>query len=204
MAETFPFPFFERIGLRIQPGIAHKRDRGGMLITQRRLEPYWAGQFTTDKLAPAAWADLIAFLDNCVDRNLRVDFVHPRFALPRAFTEATWPLFADPLLVSITHGREIVVSGLQAGMQLKRGDRLSLMQGELRCYRSLAADVLVSSSISQALPLTPRMPLGLFAAGAAVRFKAPPVRLAIVPGSYQDDEVARQFPVTFETEEALK
>lgn len=204
MAVAFPRPAFERIGLRIQPGIAHARDRGGMLLTQRRVEPYWAGPFTTGKLSVAEWADLIAFLDDCVDRNLRVDFVHPRFALPRAYTPATWPLLADPLLVSVTHGREIRVSGLEVGMTFKRGDRFTIMQGELRCYRRLSADLVVASTISQALPISPRMPLGVFAPGAAVRFAAPPVRLGIVPGSYQDDEVAQQFPVKFETEEALK
>ncbi|MBN9335621.1 hypothetical protein [Devosia sp.] len=204
MAVAFPFSGFDRIGLRIRSGIAHKRDRGGLLLTQRTVEPYWAGPFTTGKLTPAAWSNLVAFLSDCVDRNLRVDFVHPRHEVPRAYTLATWPLFADPVLVSVTHGREIVVSGLQVGMELKRGDRFTLMQGEQRCYRSLAADLVVASAISQAIPLTPRMPLGIFAAGALVRFKMPPVRLAVVADSFQDDEVYAPSSLTFEAEEALK
>lgn len=203
MAETFPLAGFERIGLRVVSGVVTRRDLGGMLITRRKFEPYWAGPFTTDKLRPAAWSDLVAFLDSCVERNLRVDFIHPRHAVPRDYTVASWPLALDPALVSVTHGREIVVSGLEVGMTLKRGDRLTLMQGELRCYRRLPADVTVASAIAQALPIGPRLPLGVFTAGAGVRFLNPPVRLAIVPDSYQDDEIYQPTAITFETEEAL-
>jgi hypothetical protein len=203
MAETFPVSGFKRIGLRVRSGIASTRDRGGLLITTRRAEPYWAGSFTTDELDHAAWSDLIALLDDCVDRNLRVDFVHPRHAVPRAYTPTSWPLSDDPTLVSVTHGRQIVVLGLSIGMELKRGDRLTVMQGELRCYRRLAADVTVSSGIAQALPISPRLPLGVFTPGADVRFRNPPVRLAIVPDSYPDEEIYQQSAITFETEEAL-
>lgn len=194
---------FGRIGLRIVSGITTRRDRRGLLITGRRNEPYWAGPFTTDRLDPDMWSIVTAFLDNCVDRNLRVDFVHPRRAIPRAYTMGSWPLVADPIVTAVTHGRQIVASGLQVGMTLKRGDRLTIMQGDLRCYRRLENDLVVASAVSQALPISPRIPLGVFTPGAAVRFKNPPVRLAIVPDSYPQDEVYEQTAITFETEEAL-
>lgn len=203
MAETFPLSGFERIGLRVQSGLATKRDRGGLLLTSRRYEAYWAGSFTTDKLLPGAWADLVAFLDTCVSRNLRVDFVHPRHAVPRAYTAATWPLGGDQALVSVTNRYQVVVSGLQVGMTLKRGDRLSFLQSGSVCYRRLTADVVVSSTTAQSLAIEPRLPLGVFTAGAAVRFRNPPVRLAIVPDSYDADEVYAPSPISFDTQEAL-
>jgi len=203
-AEIFPIAGFERIGLRVVSGVVTARDRGGMIVTGRRSEPRWAGSFTTDKLHPAEWADLVALLDDCVDRNLRVDFIHPRYALPRFYTLDTWPLAADPLLVSVTDRRHIVVKNLTVGLVLKRGDRFTLIQDELRCYRKVAVDTVVTSAIAQTLQLTPRLPLGLFAANAVVRFKNPPIRLAIVPDSYQAEEEYSPTPITFDTEEALQ
>ena len=203
MAEVFPWAGFESIGVRIRSGIAMSRDRGGLLLTRRQVEPHWAGSLTTGKLTVAEHVDGVAFLVDCVDRNLRVDFIHPRFRVPRSYTLASWPLVSDPLLVSVTNGRQIVVSGLQVGMSLKRGDRFTLMQGELRCHRQLAADVVVASTTNQTITLTPRMPLGLFAAGAAVRFKDPMLRLGIVPDSFTTEEVYQQTPLSFETQEAL-
>lgn len=203
-AETFPIPGFERIGLRVVSGVVTARDRGGMIVTGRRAEPRWAGPFTTDKLSRNEWADLFALLDDCVDRNLRVDFIHPLYAVPRSYTLDTWPLAADPVLVSATDRRHIMVSGLTVGLMLKRGDRLTLMQDDLRCYRKIAVDTVVTSAIAQTLQLTPRIPSGLFAAGSIVRLKNPPIRLAIVPDSYAQDEEYSPTPVTFETEEALQ
>ena len=203
MAETLPLPGFDKIGIRIVSGIAQRRDRGGTLITRRRNMPFWAGPITSDKLFPRDRADYVAFLDNCVSRNLRIDFVHPRFQTPAAYTLATWPLVVDPTLASVTHGHQIVVAGLQLGMQLKRGDRLTLVQGELRCCRPLSADLVVASTTAQALPLSARIPLGVFTAGALVRFRLPPIRLAVVADSYQDEEVYAPTPITAEFEEAL-
>lgn len=203
MAETFPVTGFSRIGVRIRSGVVTARTTGGLLVTGRRHEPHWAGPFTTGPLEPAEWSALAAFLEDCVDRNLRVDFVHPRHAVPRAYTPASWPMIGDAELEAVTDLRTIVVSGLALGLNLRRGDRLSLMQGELVCHRKMAADVVVSSITAQTLALTPRIPMGIFAAGAAVRLRNPPLRLAIVPDSSRDEEVFAQTPMTFETEEAL-
>jgi len=203
MADPFPLAGFARIGLRIVSGIAYGRTEGGLILTGRKAAPYWAGPFTTDSLDPAVWSDLMGFLVDCVDRNLRVDFVHPRYLVPRSYTLTSWPLVTDPVLVSVTNPRTIVVSGLTVGMTLKRGDRLTLIQGELRCHRMIRADLVVASAISQSIALTPLLPTGVFAGGALVRFKNPPIRLAIVPGSFEAEEEYSQSPVTFEAEEAL-
>lgn len=202
MAQILP-PLFGVVRLLPYSGIATQRSRGGLLLTQRVVEPGWRGRFATDFLDPDEHQHLATTIADIVDRNERIDFVHPLYVRPRAFLGAVWPLVADPLLVSVTHGREIVVSGLEAGMELRRGDRLTIMQGELRCYRSIQSDLVVSSTIAQALPITPRMPVGIFAAAAAVRFIDPVVRLAIVPDSYDIEETSKPSPISFEVEEAL-
>lgn len=203
MAEVFPLDGFEKIGLRIVSGVITARSRGGLVVVGRSEEARWAGTFTTDKLRSPQWHGLMAFLTDCVDRNLRVDFIHPRHVVPAGYNLGTWPVVADPSLVAVTHRRAIVVSGLTIGVVLKRGTRFSLMQGGLICHRVIAVDTVVASGVAQSLQLTPRLPIGLFSAGAIVRFKNPPVRLAIVPDSFSDEEAYAPTPITFGTEEAL-
>jgi hypothetical protein len=203
MAEMFPVAF-SRILLKVSSGLAFGRDRDVLLLNARKHEPHWIGSFQTGDLDPDEYADFSAFLTDLVDTNGRVDFVHPRFAVPRAYTQTTWPVAEDAELVAVTDLRHIVVSGLAVGTILKRGDRLTVIQGELRCYRSIAQDVVVSSAIAQTLRLSPRLPLGVFAAGAAVRFKLPPIRLAVVPDSYEPDETSRPSPISFDVMEALQ
>jgi hypothetical protein len=194
-------------GIRLKPvsGLAFRREKGGLLINKRNAEPHWEGQFRSDNLAIGAYADLSTLLTDIVDRNDRIDFVHPRYALPRLYTPATWPLLADPELVSVTNLRTIVVSGLNNGMQLLRGDRLALIQGanELVGYRSIAEDVTVTSTLAQTLVITPRLPFNVFVAGAKVRFKNPAARLAVVPDSWDADEQAGPSPLSFDVTEAL-
>lgn len=204
MAETFPISGFERIGLQVVSGIKSVRTRGGLVITGRAVEPRWTGRFTTDKLDIDEWRDLAAFLTDCVDRNLRVDFIHPRHVVPAGYTLESWPVLVDPVLVSVTNRRLIIASGLTLGVVLQRGVRVSLMQSGLICHRMIAADTVVTSTVAQALPLTPRLPIGVFTADALVRFKQPPIRLAIVPDSYVLDEEFNQTPISFDTEEALQ
>lgn len=203
MAEMFPVAF-ARILLKVSSGLAFGRDRDVLLLNARKHEPHWIGSFQTGDLSPEEYADFSAFLTDLVDTNGRVDFVHPRFAVPRTYTQASWPAAADAVLTALTDLRHIVVSGLPVSTVLKRGDRLTLIQGELRCYRSIAQDVVVSSAIAQTLRISPRLPLGVFVAGAAVRFKLPPIRLAVVPDSYEPDETSRPSPISFDVMEALQ
>lgn len=202
MAEVFPVGFAS-IDLQVQDGTAFGRTIAGLVMTGRRHQPYWAGSFSTDSLSFDEWSDLTTMLGDCIENNLRVDFVHPRFALPRQYTAANWPVVGDPVLVSITNPRAIVVSGLTVGLQLKRGDRLTLMQGDLRCYRKIRSDLVVTSGIAQTLPLSPRLPPGVFAAGAVVRMQNPAIRLAIVPDSLDAVEKYSEQPVSFDVAEAL-
>lgn len=194
---------FSSIRLIPASGQAAARDKRGMLLTRRVVEPAWRGKLTTGELSLSEHQDLAALIIDVVDRNDRVDLVHPQYAAPRAYAAGGWPLGVDPVLASVTHGRQIVVTGLQLGTTLKRGDRFTIIQGELRCYRFVRTDTTVVSATAQALPLSPRMPIGVFSAGAVVRFINPPVRLAIVPDSYDIESLPRPSGFSFDVEEAL-
>lgn len=202
MALTLPV-HFEQLKLWPAGGIPHAMEESGLLITGRRLVRPWTLQATTDKLDQGEFANLSATLLEAEERNLRFDFVHPRFALPRAYTPATWPMAGDAALEAVPNLYTIDCSLLPIGLMLKKGDRLTLMQGELRCYCMLSADVTVASSVSELLPVLPRLPIGVFSAGAAVRLEGPMVRLALLPDSYDVSEQYQPRPISLELIEAL-
>lgn len=202
MAEKFPVGF-ARIELRPSPAAIYGMEESGLLIYGRKANRPWRGKLTTPDLTRDEHARLYAALVNAEEKNLRFDFVHPKFELPRAYTRATWPLVADPTLVEVTDLYTIKVAGLAVGMRLRAGDRLSLMNDTLVCYCMLSEDVVVESGASQSIPLVPRLPIGVFEEDDIVRFDRPPVRLAIVPGGYDLAEEQYGLPVTIDVMESL-
>lgn len=202
-------PVYAFTGLNVLPndGKSFARSEGGLVITSSRVDPYWRGRMTTQPLGvdvPNEHADFLAWMSWAVDLNMRVDFVHPRHRLPVSYTLETWPLSGDASLHSIIDLRTIRVGGLVNGLVLKRGDRLSIVQGDIIAHRWIAADITVSSIISQEIGITPRLPIGVFAPAATVVLKDPKMRFMIVPGSWDAAEQANASPVSFDVEEALR
>ena len=208
MPINLPDYAFTSIDVDTDLGTKFARSEGGLIITSRRSDPFWAGPMTTQPLT--GWHDdnqhaaFRAFLTDCVDRNMRVDFIHPRHRLPGAYSLDTWPMAGDARLVSVPNLRTILVADLVVGMILRQGDRISITQGDVVVHRWIASDTLVSSTLSQALPLTPRLPIGVLEADAVVVLKDPKMRFMIVPGSWKADEVANPTPITFEVSESLR
>jgi hypothetical protein len=202
LAETFPVAFGV-IDLKPAGSISFAEEESGLLIVGRKPNRPWKGRFTTGRLDQAEHADLFGLLLKAEERNLRFDFVHPRFRLPRSYNAGSWPMVGDAELEAVTDLYTLTCSGLSMGLLLKRGDRLTIMQDDLRCYCMLSADVTVASISAQALPVLPRLPIGVFAAGAAVRLEDPMVRLALVPGGYDMAEEVSPRPVSIDVIEAL-
>lgn len=202
-------PAYAFSGLNVTPdlGVSSERSTGGLIITSRNSDPNWTGPMTTRKLAP--WqgnnehADFMAFLSQCVDLNLRVDFVHPLHRVPNAYTPASFPMIGNAQLSAVTNLRTIVVTDLPEGLILKRGDRLSIVQGNIVAHRWIAEPVIVGNGLGQVLTLTPRLPFGVFAAGATVMLRDPKMRVMIVPGSWDAAEAREPSSITFEVAESL-
>lgn len=204
MAVTLPFNL-RRTSLGIVDGLAFGRDLGGMLINSRHVEPYWSGVLTTPPLTRAERIEALAFLDDCVDRNLRVDVIHPSYRYPIGYKSTDWPMgLLDAELESVSDLRNIVVSDMDPGIVLTKGSRLCLIQGDTVCYRKVATTVTVSSAIAQSINIGPRLPPGIFAPGCTVRFVNPFVRTMIVPGSWNPDESVDDDDLTFEVMETLR
>ena len=186
-------------------GIASERSEGGIVITSRRSDPFLSGRVSSRDLQPAEHADLEAFLIKCIDENMLVDMPYPRRRVPVGYTVDTWPMAGNGSLVGVTNLRTITVSGINTGIVLRRGSRLSLVQGAAISHRWIGETVTVASTISQALSLTPRLPIGVFAPGAVVMLKDPKMRVRIVPGTLETAvTVDRLQKISFEVEEALR
>lgn len=203
MAETFLFDV-RATKLGVVSGLAYGRDQGGIIINSRHVEPYWSGTFTTAPLTRADRIAGLAWLDDCVDRNLRVDFIHPSYQYPIGYDSSDWPMVGDGSLSSVTNLRTIVVSGLDVGIVLRAGSRLCLIQDDVVCYRKVVTTVTVSSAIAQSIAIGPRLPPGVFAAAATVRFANPYVRLMVVPESWEPDEDVDDTQIAFEAMETLR
>lgn len=209
MPVDFPsYAGVSKIGVLPDLGVVAARSQGGLVITSRKIDPFWQGTLTTTKLEP--WrgnnqhARFLSFLSRCVDLNLRVDWVPPRHRLPGAYTEASWPLVGDFELVDVPDQRTLTVGGLEEGLVLGTSDRIAVLQGDLVVHRWIAEDLVVSSAIAQDIPVTPRLPVGLLLPGAMVRLENPPIRFLIEPGSWSTEEVAEPSAISFRVMEALR
>lgn len=204
MAESLPFNL-RATKLGIVSGLAFGRDEGGLIINSRHVEPYWSGVLTTPPLTRAERIEALAFLDDCVDRNLRVDVIHPSYRYPIGYTSADWPMgVADADLGSVTNLRTIGVSGMTVGIVLRKGSRLCLIQGDTVCYRKVVSTVTVSSTIAQSISIGPRLPPGVFTVGATVRFANPFLRSMVVPESWDPDESIDDEDLSCEVMETLR
>lgn len=204
MALAFPSPYFHMIGLKPITGISFIRDSGGLNVTSRNSDAFWAGPMTTGQLELAEQRDWVGFLNLCVEENQRIDWVNPRYKVPFAYLNAVLPFSGTAVLVSLTDLKTIVVSGMSIGLELRRGDRLTFEQNGLVCHREIAQTLTVSSTTIQSLPISPRLPAGLFSAGAEVKVKDPKIRLQIVPDSFDPVDVTSPTGITFEAVEVYK
>lgn len=203
MAETFPFNV-RATKLGIVSGLAFGRDEGGLIVNSRHTEPYWAGTFTTPPLTTDERITALATLDDWVDMNRRIDFIHPKYEYPIGYDANTWPMSGDATLSSITDLRNIVVDGLDSGLILTAGTRLTIIQSGSICYRKIVTTIASAAALGQSINIGPRLPPGVFSAGAAVRFENPYVRLAMVPDSWDADETIDEIPLSWDMSEALR
>lgn len=206
MPVDLPIAAFSGIDVGVDLGIVTARSTGGLVIASRRHDAFWRGTWTTGILDWWERADFLAWLTWAADLNMRVDIVHPRHRYPRDYNETTWPMAGDGALVDTPDQRTLSVSGILAGVQLRRGDRVSVLQDDIVVHRWIAADTLVTSAISQNIPVTPLLPIGVLAPAAIVRLQNPPLRSVIVAGSWESSQ-AEEYgptPISFEVMEALR
>ena len=202
MAVTLPTGGFEELDIPPDLGIARARTIGSLVVTSRGSDPVVRGKMTTGKLSLAERQDWEAFLVDAMDRNLRVDFVHPRHRTPISYTLDSLPFAGTGSAIEFPDLRTMSASGLPVDLMLKRGDRVGIEQSGMKLCRWMRADTTVASTTDQDLPLTPRLPIGVFSAGATIRLLDPVMRF-LVTGIDTMAERYEQTPISFSVEEVL-
>ncbi len=208
MAESFPSDGFESLQIALQHTIFSSKTRGGFVSEVRVADPYWAGEFVTVSLTREELSNWEAFLNECIDRQLSIDFVHPFYPCPITYNPDTYPGAGTGQVQAFVDGRSFTVDGFDSSMSLKKGDRLSIEQSGRIMYYMVAEDVtsfeesvlsdgdgvsltdgsgellfVEQSAIYPTIKVTPRLRTGLFTAGATVRLLGAKMRLRISPNS---------------------
>lgn len=205
MAETFPNTgHFGVIGVAPNSGIAWARDEGAVNIFSRHRDSFWAGPMNTGKLIRKEITEWLAFLERVTELNLSVDFVHPWYRVPAAYEIGDLPFGGTATIDAVTDLFTLEIQGLPVGLILTAGDRFSIVQGDIIIYRKIAADILVASTISETITMTTRLPVGLVAAAATVKFLNPPLRLKVISGSWNPQEANAPTGLTFTVAEAYR
>lgn len=183
------------------------RDEAGNSWETEDGDPNWRGRMATSKLTPDRLQGLFGFVQAAVQSRATIDFVDPVYFIPAAYRTTGLPAgFEDGLasLVDASNGSSPVFAGLPVGLVLRYGDRISIRDAHnCRHHMVAVAELIVTDSDEQAVPVVPAVLGNVFEAGADVVLLNPPVRLNIVTNSWSAPRRAQSLTVaSFSVEEA--
>lgn len=146
-------------------------------------DPFWQIMVETSPLNADDAAAVQAFLDEAGAGTKTVLFAPTYMKVPQAY----WADKGNPAvsntgsLVSVTDGFSLSIGSVTNGLDLRRGDLISLKSGDYRSMHRVIVGAVASSS-AIALTVEPAVP-GYIAPGAEVRFRDLELNTRILPGS---------------------
>ncbi len=162
---------------------------GGEILTADLGTRLWQGEITLGDMLPDEADDALGMLD--LLRRAGGSFMcHDRSRpWPRSDWQGAAVAGASPVLHTVAAStREIRISGLPAGYQLRRRDAVAFSYGAnptRYALHRLAAPVTANGSgLTPLVEVTPNIRPGV-STGAAVQLIKPACKAVIVPGSYQ-------------------
>lgn len=190
---TLPTTYFSALDLEPDHMVSIATDRGGYAHEITWGDPMWVGSMTTTKLSERELRQWEAFIADSTERKLPFDFVHPTKTLPIEY-QAGLPFSGNMTVTSLADLTAPVLSGFTVGLQLRKGDRIAFIERNFVSHRMLRTDLLVSSATAQAVPIVPRLPLGVFTTAATATIKNPPMRLRVQSNTWQASLQAGDAP----------
>lgn len=182
------------------------QSRGGFVWETEDADPWWVGQGNTGKLDARRLADWEGFIAEAVGKGLAVEFTDPVFNIPGAYRQSGLPAGWDGLavLANLDNAWAPEIAGLATGLELRRGDRLGLVQGGYKTYHMVTKPVASASTISQVVEIAPPLLTNVFAPAAQVVLLNPVVRLQVEANSWKAPRNAGQNTVgSFRVREAV-
>ncbi|TGV61124.1 hypothetical protein EN784_01615 [bacterium M00.F.Ca.ET.141.01.1.1] len=153
------------------------------------VDPFWQVDVESAPLARELIPGMRAFIDESNSAIKTILFNPTYLDVPQAYLgyPANPALADDGNLVSGTGGLTIVVSSVTNGLDIRRGDMISLVKDEYRSMHIVMTGA-VASSNSITLVIEPYVPTYIIA-GAVVKFKNLELNVRMEPnsGSMTDD-----------------
>ncbi|WP_156463980.1 hypothetical protein [Devosia sp. Leaf420] len=182
------------------------RENSGFTWQTEDEDPYWLGDASTKKLSSVLLADWEGFVAEAIGKTLVIDVVDPVFFMPSAYRAAAalpggWNGTAS--VDNVENAWAPRADGLPAGLMLRRGDRVGLVQSGYKTCHIVTKPINAATATNQVIEISPPLLPNLFGVGAQMVFLDPVVRMHIVPGSWSAPRVPNQDTIaSFQLKEA--
>ncbi|MER8806022.1 hypothetical protein [Mesorhizobium australicum] len=149
------------------------------------VDPFWQIDVETAPLARELIPGMRAFIDECNSAIKTIVWTPSYLDVPQAYLAdpGNVALADDGNLVSGTGGLTIAVNGVTNGLDLRRGDMISMIKDEYRSMHTVMTGA-VASSNTVTLVIEPYVPTYI-TAGAVVKFKNLELNVRMGPDSGQ-------------------
>lgn len=146
-------------------------------------DPYWQIEMQTNEIPRELIPGVQAFIDEAGAGLKTVMFAPLYLEVPQAYLSnpSAAALSDTGSLTSITNGFNIIVGSVTNGLDLRRGDLISLATGDYRSLHRVMVNA-VAAAASITLTVEPFIP-PYIQTGATVRFKNLELNTRVLPGS---------------------
>jgi hypothetical protein len=196
MAITFPRSMpaltWSRVHLRCPRVQSVVRTYGRMTQVQEVADPLWLGDFTTGGLTPTQMQTLAAWLDSLRGGLKSFLASHPILKRPSQYyaalpaTRADASPFDGTASLYALSAYAMTIQTLPAGLVLKEGDRVGLVQSGRYSMHRIIEDATASGLGEVSITVEPRVNLSLFTTAADVVLDEPKVEMILIPDSLPD------------------
>jgi len=162
--------------------VSQSRAGNRLVSSVEYADPFWQIEMETGPLDPALAPTVRAFLEEANGGTKTVLWAPSYLKVPQAYWANPGALAPsiDGLLASVTNGFNVAISSTAAGLDIRRGDMISMTYGAYRSLHRVMVGAVGGAGIN--LTLEPFVP-PYITPGATVKFKGLSLNTRMVVGS---------------------
>lgn len=167
---------------KLMRSVSQSRAGNRLVSSVEFADPFWQIEMETGPLDPALAPMVRAFLDEANSGTKTVLWTPSYLKVPQAYwanPNAIAPSI-DGTLASVTNGFTVAISGTAVGLDMRRGDMISMVYGSYRSLHRVMVGAVGGAGIN--LKLEPFVP-PYIAPGATVKFKGLSLNTRMIVGS---------------------
>lgn len=205
MAITYPRDLpavgYQSCELVLNDGVTSSRTRGKLVNYSQVIEPFWEVSLVTRPVIYAQFQAIeawwLSLRGGTASKGVR--FRHPHICYPKAHRVNKAPAEDEGVLVSVTEGNVMNVSGVAAGLSLSEGDFVGL-QYQTHTHLGKVTEF-SGNGETRAIRVEPPPYRAVAQALGIVRFVRPPLIMRPVPGSFSAPRSGRFYTISFKLQE---